>query len=156
MGLVPGWGGLVGMAGRRHHRRLVGRRLGLGPWLGLGRSRVLELRLSRRVCACRLSWRWLPRRWFRWRLPWRWASLVAEGAVSVGPGGTCGTSPQYLGGSNNPGAAAPLSRQGSRQLRPAGWPPHHHRHRPAERLRPDFDGDPLQGAGADEDRAVLV
>ncbi len=57
---------------------------------------------------------------------------------------------------DDPRAAQPLSRQGARQLRSARRPPHHHRHRPALGLRPQHRRDPVQGRGADPDRAVLV
>ena len=59
-------------------------------------------------------------------------------------------------GRRHPGTAEPLPRQGAGELRPAGWPPHHHRHRPAERLRPDHHRGAAEGPGADPDRPLLV
>ena len=51
----------------------------------------------------------------------------------------------------------PVPRQGSRQLRPAGRPPYHHRDRPAERFRPELDGDPVRaGQVLTPNRPLLV
>ena len=51
-------------------------------------------------------------------------------------GGAVGASRRCAAGRDDPGTAQPLSGQSPRQLRPCGRAPDHHRHRPAERLRP--------------------
>src|SRR6202011_3198110 len=130
-------------------RRLVGR--WLGPRLGLGPWRLWPRRLGPR----RLGWRtrrlgWRTRRLGRRtrrlgrrtrRLGRRTRRSPLIEALSRGwTGGARGATQQRPVGRDDPGAAEPLPGQGSRQLRSRGRAPCHHRHRPAERLRPDLDG----------------